>query len=192
MTDAPKITFIGAGSVEFTRVLIDDLLAYPELRAATLSLHDIDEERLATAKAVAQVTARQAAASPAIEAHDDRRRALDGADYAINMIQVGGHAATVLDHESPGRCGLRQTIGDALGIGGIFRALRTIPVMHGIAADMAAVCPGAWLLNYTNPMAMLCWATYAGTPQRKVVGLCHSVQHTTRRLSDYVGVPFEE
>jgi alpha-galactosidase len=108
------------------------------------------------------------------------------------MIQVGGHAATVLDHEIPGRCGLRQTIGDALGIGGIFRALRTIPVMHGIAADMAAVCPGAWLLNYTNPMAMLCWATYAGTPQRKVVRLCHSVQHTTRRLSYYVGVPFEE
>ena len=108
------------------------------------------------------------------------------------MIQVGGHAATVLDHEIPARYGLRQTIGDTLGIGGIFRALRTIPVMQGIAADMADVCPEAWLLNYTNPMAMLCWATYAGTPQRRVVGLCHSVQNTTRQLSEYVGVPFEE
>jgi alpha-galactosidase len=192
MTEGPKITFIGAGSVEFTRMLIGDLLAYPELRAATLALHDIDEERLATAEEVARVTAREVAASPTIEAHDDRRRALDGADYAINMIQVGGHAATLLDHEIPGRYGLRQTIGDTLGIGGIFRALRTIPVMRGIAADMAAVCPEAWLLNYTNPMAMLCWATYAGTPQQRVVGLCHSVQNTTRQLSEYVGVPFEE
>src|SRR6185436_19934848 len=90
------------------------------------------------------------------------------------------------------RFGLRQTIGDTLGIGGIFRALRTIPVMQGIAADLADVSPDAWLLNYTNPMAMLCWATYAGTPQRRVVGLCHSVQNTTRQLAEYVGVPFEE
>ena len=138
------------------------------------------------------MTALEAGAEPAIEAHEDRRRALEGADYAINMIQVGGHAATVLDHEIPSRYGLRQTIGDTLGIGGIFRALRTIPVMQGIAADMADVCPDAWLLNYTNPMAMLCWATYAGTPQRRVVGLCHSVQNTTRELSEYVGVPFED
>jgi alpha-galactosidase len=192
MTESPKITFIGAGSVEFTRMLIGDLLAYSELRGATLALHDIDEERLATAGQVARVTAREAGASPLIEAHDDRRRALEGADYAINMIQVGGHPATVLDHEIPARYGLRQTIGDTLGIGGIFRALRTIPVMQAIAADMAAVCPEAWLLNYTNPMAMLCWATYAGTPQRRVVGLCHSVQNTTRQLSEYVGVPFED
>jgi alpha-galactosidase len=191
LTGSPKVAFIGAGSVEFTRLLIGDLLGYPELRGVTLSLHDIDEERLATAAEVARVTAGEAGAEPAIEAHGDRRRALEGADYAINMIQVGGHAATVLDHEIPARYGLRQTIGDTLGIGGIFRALRTIPVMQGIAADMADVCPDAWLLNYTNPMAMLCWATYAGTPQRRVVGLCHSVQNTTRQLAEYVGVPFE-
>jgi alpha-galactosidase len=190
MTGSPRIAFIGAGSVEFTRQLVGDLLSYPELREVTLSLHDIDEERLATAAAIARVTALEAGAEPAIEAHEDRQRALEGADYAINMIQVGGHAATVLDHEIPSRYGLRQTIGDTLGIGGIFRALRTIPVMQGIAADMADVCPDAWLLNYTNPMAMLCWATYAGTPQRRVVGLCHSVQNTTRELSEYVGVPF--
>jgi alpha-galactosidase len=87
---------------------------------------------------------------------------------------------------------VRQTIGDTLGIGGIFRALRTIPVLQDIAADMAEVCPDAWLLNYSNPMAMLCWATFAGTPQQKVVGLCHSVQNTTRQLAEYVDVPFED
>ena len=108
------------------------------------------------------------------------------------MIQVGGHAATLLDFEIPKRYGLRQTIGDTLGIGGIFRALRTIPVMLDIAADMAEVCPDAWLLNYTNPMAMLCWATYAGSPIHRVVGLCHSVQWTTRGLAEIVGVPYEE
>ncbi len=108
------------------------------------------------------------------------------------MIQVGGHAATLIDHEIPARYGLRQTIGDTLGVGGVFRALRTIPVMEGIAADMAEVCPDAWLLNYTNPMAMLCWATYIGTPQTRIVGLCHSVQNTTQQLAEYVGVPFEE
>jgi alpha-galactosidase len=189
---SPKITFIGAGSATFTRMLIGDILSYPELRGATLSLHDIDEERLATAEGVARVTAQEAGAAPAIEAHLDRRRALDGADYAINAVQVGGHAATVIDHEIPARYGLRQTIGDTLGIGGIFRALRTIPVMQGIATDMAAVAPEAWLLNYTNPMAMLCWATYAGTSQQRIVGLCHSVQNTTRQLADLIGVPFDE
>jgi alpha-galactosidase len=187
-----KITFIGAGSATFTRKLIGDILSYPELRGATLSLHDIDSQRLETAAGVARVTAAEAGASPAIEAHADRRAALEGADYVLNMIQVGGHRATVIDHEIPARYGLRQTIGDTLGIGGIFRALRTIPVMRGIGEDMAAVCPGAWLLNYTNPMAMLCWATYAGSPQQQVVGLCHSVQNTTRQLAELVGVPFDE
>lgn len=189
---APKITFIGAGSVEFTGMLIADILGYPELREVEISLHDIDRERLETAEGVARATASQLGATPAIESHLDRRAALDGADYAINMVQVGGHAATVLDHEIPARYGLRQTIGDTLGVGGVFRALRTIPVMEGIARDMAEVCPGAWLLNYTNPMVMLCWATYAGTPQSKIVGLCHSVQNTTQELAELVGVPFED
>jgi alpha-galactosidase len=188
----PKIAFIGAGSATFTRMLIGDLLSFPELRGATLSLHDIDEERLETSAGVARVTADEAGANPTIEASLDRRRAVDGADYVINSVQVGGHAATVIDHEIPARYGLRQTIGDTLGIGGIFRALRTIPVMQGIAEDMAAGCPDAWLLNYTNPMAMLCWATYAGTPQKRVVGLCHSVQNTTRELAEIVDVPFDE
>jgi len=110
----------------------------------------------------------------------------------VDRIQAGGHAATLVDFEVPKRFGLRQTIGDTLGIGGVFRALRTIPVMLEIAADMFEVCPDAWLLNYTNPMAMLCWSVYAGTPIKRVVGLCHSVQWTTRGLAELVGVPYEE
>ena len=109
------------------------------------------------------------------------------------MVQVGMHAATLLDFEIPARHGLRQTIGDTLGIGGIFRALRTIPVLQGIAADMAEVCPDAWLLNYTNPMAMNCWAVYEGTP-RAARGrpLPLGAAHDARRSRACVGVPFEE
>ena len=189
----PRITLIGAGSATFTRMLLGDILSFPELHDVSIALHDIDAERLETAEGVARWTAKNAGAGPAISAHADRRAALDGADYVINMVQVGGHRATVADYEIPLRYGLRQTIGDTLGIGGIFRALRTIPVMHGIGDEMAEVSnDGAWLLNYTNPMATLCWATYAGSPQQNVIGLCHSVQNTTRQLAEYVGVPFED
>jgi alpha-galactosidase len=187
-----RIAFIGAGSVEFTKNLLGDLLTFPELSDATIALHDIDSERLDTAAAMARWTSGALGAGATIEAHLDRRAAIDGCDHVINMVQVGGHAATLLDFEIPKRFGLRQTIGDTLGVGGIFRALRTIPVMLDIAADMSELCPDAWLLNYTNPMAMLCWATYAGSPIHRVVGLCHSVQWTTRGLAEIVGVPYEE
>jgi len=122
----------------------------------------------------------------------DRRRALDGADFAVNVIQVGGHAATLLDFEIPKKYGLRQTIADTSGVGAVFRALRTIPVMLGIADDMAELCPDAWMLNYTNPMAMNCWAWYEGSLHQNVVGLCHSIQNTSRQVAEYVGVPPEE
>ena len=187
-----RIAFIGAGSIEFTRDLLGDLLSFDDLGPLEIALHDIDPERLATGEAMARWTAQQLGASPTFSTHLDRREALAGADFAFNMIQVGGHAATLLDFEIPARHGLRQTIADTLGIGGIFRALRTIPVMLGIGRDMAELCPDAWLLNYTNPMAMLCQAYAHGSPHTKVVGLCHSVQHTTRLLAEYVGVPFEE
>ena len=187
-----RIAFIGAGSIEFTRDLLGDLLSFPELALADIALHDIDPERLETAEAMARWTAEQLGAEPTFSAHLDRRSALEGADFAFNMIQVGGHAATLLDFEIPARHGLRQTIADTLGIGGIFRALRTIPVMLGIGRDMAELCPDAWLLNYTNPMAMLVQAYGHGSPHTKVVGLCHSIQHTTRQLAEYVDVPFEE
>ena len=187
-----RIAFVGAGSVEFTKDLLGDLLSFPELTDATIALHDIDRERLDAAEAMARWTASALGAPATIAAHLDRRAALAGCDHVINMIQVGGHAATLIDFDVPKRFGLRQTIGDTLGIGGIFRALRTIPVMQGIARDMFELCPDAWLLNYTNPMAMLCWSVYAGTPIKRVVGLCHSVQWTTRGLAELVGVPYEE
>jgi alpha-galactosidase len=187
-----RIAFIGAGSIEFTRDLLGDLLAFPELGPLEIALHDIDAERLGTGMAMARWTASQLGANPTVTAHADRREALDGADFAVNMIQVGGHDATLKDFDIPARHGLRQTIGDTLGVGGIFRALRTIPVMLGIGRDMDDLCPDAWLLNYTNPMAMLCQAYAHGSPHTKIVGLCHSVQHTTRRLAEITGVPFEE
>ncbi|MGZ4381658.1 MAG: alpha-galactosidase, partial [Gaiellaceae bacterium] len=131
-------------------------------------------------------------ASPRISAHLDRRAALEGADYVLNMVQIGGHEATLLDFEIPARYGLRQTIADTLGIGGIFRTLRTADHMLSLGREMAELCPSAWLLNYTNPMAMLCWLVYAGTPTSQVVGLCHSVQFTVADISELVGVPAEE
>ena len=189
---SPRIAFVGAGSVEFTKNLLGDILTFPELADAEIALHDIDPERLEAAESIARWTNGAVGASATISATLDRRAALAGADYVINMVQVGMHEATVRDFEVPLRYGVRQTIGDTLGIGGIFRALRTIPVMLGIAEDMARECPDAWLLNYTNPMAMLCWSVYAGSPIQRVVGLCHSVQGTTRRLALLVGVPFED
>src|SRR4051812_43726107 len=187
-----RIAFIGAGSIEFTRDLLGDLLTYDDLGELHVALHDIDRERLETAEAMSRWTAQELGAQLSLSTHLDRREALDGADFAFNMIQVGGHAATLLDFEIPARHGLRQTIGDTLGIGGIFRAMRTIPVMLSIGEDMAELCPDAPLLNYTNPMAMLCQAYAQGSPHGRIVGLCHSVQHTTRTMAEYVDVPFEE
>src|SRR3954447_110314 len=187
-----KIAFIGAGSVSFTRELLTDLFSYADLKGLHIALHDIDAGRLETAVAVARRLDGDKAAGATITAHAERRAALDGADFAINMVQVGMHDATVTDFDIPARHGLRQTIGDTLGIGGIFRALRTIPVMLDIGRDMAELCPDAWLLNYTNPMAMLCQAYAHGSPHTRIVGLCHSVQHTTHRLAELVRVPFEE
>jgi alpha-galactosidase len=186
------IAFLGAGSVVFTRELLADILSFDELRGVTLALHDIDAERLETAEAIARRTAEQLGAQPVITTSLDRRVVLDGADFVINAIQVGMHAATVRDFEIPARYGLRQTIADTLGIGGIFRALRTFPVLDGIARDMRELCPDAWLLNYTNPMAMNIGYLAAVAPDLKAVGLCHSVYWTVRDLSDLLGVPYEE
>jgi alpha-galactosidase len=188
-----KIAFIGAGSVSFTRELLTDLLSYEDL-AGTLevALHDIDGERLETARDVARRIDGDKGAGATITTHLDRRGALDGCDFAINMVQVGMHEATVADFDIPAAHGLVQTIGDTLGVGGIFRALRTIPVMLGIGEDLAAVSPDAWFLNYTNPMAILIQAYAEGSPHKRVVGLCHSVQNTTRQLAELTGVPFED
>jgi alpha-galactosidase len=183
-----RIAFIGAGSVSFTKTIVADLLAYPELRDVELALHDIDRRRLDTACAVARYVSEARGAEIRVVGTLDRREALDGADYVLFTVQVGGHEATLRDLEVPKRHGIRATIADTVGIGGVFRALRTFPVICDTAREMAELCPQAWLLNYTNPMAMLCWAVYAGTPMERVVGLCHSVQGTAGQLAELLGV----
>ncbi|NDJ78640.1 MAG: alpha-glucosidase/alpha-galactosidase [Chloroflexi bacterium] len=188
----PKITFIGAGSTVFAKNLMGDILSYPELADSTLSLFDIDEERLNTSGIVAHKVAETLGVRPTIECTTDRRAALDGADYAICMIQVAGYKpGTVLDFEIPKKYGLEATIADTLGIGGIMRALRTIPVLLEMCQDMAELCPDVTFLNYVNPMAMNTWAIYRATPI-KVVGLCHSVQGTAMELAHDIGVPADE
>lgn len=187
-----KITFIGAGSTVFARNLLRDLFTFPDLHDSTIALMDIDAERLRDSETVAQRVAADAGAKPTITATMDRREALEDADYVLNMIQVGGYRpSTVIDFEIPKKYGLRQTIGDTLGIGGIMRALRTIPVMLDLARDMEQVCPDAVLLNYTNPMAMLTWAVTRATPV-KTVGLCHSVFGTAHELAHILGIPPDE
>jgi alpha-galactosidase len=178
-----KVTLIGAGSTVFARTLISDVLSFPELADdLTVALMDIDADRL---RATERMTA---AAGVHVEATVDRRAALDGADYVFTMFQVGGYRpATVVDFEVPKRFGLRQTIGDTVGIGGIMRGLRTIPVLLDVCRDMEELCPDAWLLQYVNPMAMLCWAVGRASPIR-TVGLCHSVQGTARDLAADLGV----
>ncbi len=188
----PKIAFIGAGSTVFAKNLLTDLLNFPELSSATLALMDIDEERLSTTEQVARRIARNLQANPTIQATLDRRAALDGADYVITMFQIAGYKpGTVVDFEIPKKYGLRQTIADTLGIGGIMRALRTIPVLLDVCGDMEELCPDATLLNYVNPMAMNMWAINRGS-SIKNVGLCHSVQGTAEQLATDIGVPVSE
>ena len=187
-----KISFLGAGSTVFAKNLMGDILSYPELQDATISLHDIDEARLRTSEIVAHNIAATLGISPTIEATTDRRRSLDGADYAISMIQVAGYKpGTVVDFEVPKKYGLRQTIAYTLGIGGIMRGLRTIPVLLDMCYDMEEVCPDVTFLQYVNPMAMNCWAISRATTI-KTVGLCHSVQGTAMQLARDIGVPYDE
>ena len=188
-----RIAFIGAGSVVFTKNLLGDILDFPALRDVEIALHDIDADRLKTAEAMARYVATVRNATPTITTHLDRRAAIAGSDFVLNMVQIGGHEATLRDFELPARLGLRQTIADTLGIGGIFRTLRTADHMLALGHELADLCPAeAWLLNYTNPMAALCELVYKGTPTKNVVGLCHSVQFTIEDLCALVGVPESE
>jgi alpha-galactosidase len=187
-----KITFIGAGSTVFAKNLLVDILSFPELADSQLCLFDIDSERLQTSEIVANRIAQTLGIKPIIETTTDRARALADATYAINMVQVGGYQpGTVTDFEIPKKYGLQQTIGDTLGIGGIMRALRTVPVLIEICRDMEQYCPAVVHLNYVNPMAINCWALTRATRIR-TIGLCHSVQHTAEDLAIDIGVPLEE
>jgi alpha-galactosidase len=186
-----KITLIGAGSVVFAKNLISDILQFPELSGSTITLMDIDAARLETARVMAERVVRKLGVKAKIEATMDRRKAITGANYVICTIQVGGYKpGTVIDFEIPKKFGLQQTIGDTLGVGGVFRGLRTIPKTLEIARDIAEVgAPGCTFLNYTNPMAMLCMAAdrAVGVP---MVGLCHSVQGTSQQLANYAGLDY--
>jgi alpha-galactosidase len=188
----PKITFIGAGSTVFAKTLMGDILTYPEFADCTLCLFDIDSERLKASEIVANRIAQVLNVKPKIVVTTDRERALEGADYAITMIQVGGYKpSTVIDFEIPKKYGLQQTIADTLGIGGIMRALRTIPVLLEYSRTMEQLCPDVWHLNYVNPMAMNVMGLTRGSSIR-TVGLCHSVQGTAHQLAHDLGIPEDE
>jgi len=187
-----KITFMGAGSTVFAKNVLGDSMLTPALRDFEIALYDIDEKRLEESYTMITILNQNINEGRAKVSKylgvPNRRDALRGADFVVNAIQVGGYdPCTITDFEIPKKYGLRQTIADTLGIGGIFRALRTIPVLADFAEDMQAVCPNAWFLNYTNPMAML-----AGFMQRytdvKTVGLCHSVQVCARSLFKTLGM----
>jgi alpha-galactosidase len=183
-----KVTFFGAGSVEFTRNVATDLCSYPEFRGGLhFALYDISPERLAHAKRLVSRISEQTGAEATVTATQDLPAALAGASYVINEVQVGGYQATRADFDIPARYGVRQTIGDTLGIGGIFRGLRTIPVVLELARAMQEACPDAYLLSYSNPMAMLPWAAYEGAGFSRVYGLCHSVRDTQSFLTTLVG-----
>ncbi|HZI07387.1 MAG TPA: alpha-glucosidase/alpha-galactosidase [Archangium sp.] len=187
------ITFIGAGSTVFTKNIAGDLLHRPALQGATLRLMDIDPKRLEESEVVVGKLARSMGGQARVETFTDQRRALEGADFVVVSFQIGGfEPATVTDFEVPKRFGLRQTIADTLGVGGIMRGLRTVPHLWRICEDMGEVCPQAIMLQYVNPMAINTWAIGAKFPQIRQVGLCHSVQGTAWELARDLGIPMEE
>ena len=180
----PKIAFIGAGSTVFMKNIVGDLLQREALKGSRIALMDINEERLEEARAMAENLALAFGKGATVTAHCDRKSALDGADFVIVAFQIGGYdPCTITDFEIPKKYGLRQTIADTLGIGGIMRGIRTVPHLWQICEDMSVVCPDAILLQYVNPMAINTWAISARFPGIRQVGLCHSVQGTARELA---------
>ena len=193
---ALKITFLGAGSTIFAKNVLGDCLLTPSLREAEIALYDIDPVRLTDSlrmlEAINNTMNGNRARIFAYCGVEERRKALTGARFVVNAIQVGGYEpSTVIDFEVPKKYGIRQTIGDTLGIGGIFRGLRTVPVLLEIAREMEAVCPGAWFLNYVNPMAIVTGALLEGSGVN-IVGLCHSVQVCAQTLLEDVGLDVKE
>lgn len=183
-----KITFLGAGSSIFAKNVLGDSMLTPSLQGFELALFDIDLERLKDSETMLNNLKRTTGSTCKIRSYTDRKEALRGAKYVVNAIQVGGYdPCTITDFEIPKKYGLRQTIADTIGIGGLFRSLRTIPVMLDFARDMQEVCPDAWFLNYTNPMSVLTnvMITHGGV---KTVGLCHSVQACVSDLFDNLGI----
>ncbi|WP_409517214.1 alpha-glucosidase/alpha-galactosidase [Ensifer sp.] len=186
----PKITFIGAGSTVFMKNIIGDVLQRPALAGATIALMDIDAERLRESEIVAGKLVKTLGASAQVRTYSNQRQALEGADFVVVAFQIGGfEPCTVTDFEVPKAFGLRQTIADTLGVGGIMRGLRTVPHLWSICEDMLQVCPDAILLQYVNPMAINTWAIAEKYPTIKQVGLCHSVQGTVAELAYDLDIP---
>lgn len=193
MTHAPRIAFIGAGSTVFMKNIIGDILMRPALGEAMIALMDIDPKRLAESELVARKLIHTLGVKAGLETHTDQRRALEKADFVVVAFQIGGYEpCTVTDFEVPKRFGLRQTIADTLGVGGIMRGLRTVPHLWSICEDMRAVCPNALMLQYVNPMAINTWAIAEKFPEIRQVGLCHSVQGTAWELARDLDIPLED
>ncbi|MCX5479770.1 alpha-glucosidase/alpha-galactosidase [Kaistia geumhonensis] len=189
----PKITFIGAGSSVFMKNIVGDILQRPALAGAEIALMDINAERLEMSEVIARKLVQTLGVPATVTSFSNQREALDGADFVVVCFQIGGYQpSTVVDFEIPKKYGLRQTIADTLGVGGIMRGLRTVPHLWSICEDMLAVCPNAIMLQYVNPMAINTWAISAKYPTIKQVGLCHSVQGTAHELADDLGIPYEE
>jgi len=186
-----KIVIIGAGSHIFARHLITDIVTYSDLRDSTITMMDISKERLDLITDFSKKLVNQQKFSTKIQSTLDRREALDGADYVISAIRVGGFKVSQGDREIAAKYGVNEGVGDTIGPGGVFYGTRHIPVLLDICHDMEELCPNAWLMNYTNPMAILCWAVNDYT-HVKNVGLCHSVQNTASQLADYLDIPQED
>jgi len=185
-----KLTFIGAGSTIFMKNIVGDMLHFESLRDATIALMDIDKARLSESELVAKKMISTMGVGAKVETYTDQRRALDGADFVVTAFQIGGYdPCTISDFEVPKSYGLRQTIGDTLGVGGIMRGLRTVPHLWSVAKDMQDVCPDALLLQYVNPMAINTWALSKRFPKLKQVGLCHSVQNTVEEFAHDLNIP---
>lgn len=187
----PKITLIGAGSLVFTRNLCSDILLVPCLQDSEISLMDIDSRRLEESRQIVQRIADERKLTARITASTDRIESVSGADYVITTFQQGGLEAYAQDIEIPKKYGVEQCVGDTLGPGGVFRALRTIPVLIDLCHELDQHAPDALLLNYVNPMAANCWAIDVATG-RPHVGLCHSVQGTSEMLAKWLGIPYEQ
>ena len=186
-----RVAFIGAGSLGFTRRLMMDILAVPEFQDAEFRFMDIDGDRLKKVGEVCKAMIRQSKAPATVKTFKGRRKALEGCDYVICVVRVGGLEAFAKDIEIPLKHGIDQCVGDTLCVGGIFYAQRTIPVLLDICADMRAVCPDAMLINHTNPMAMNSWAVFRHGGV-KYVGLCHGVEGGAHRIAMALGIPYEE
>jgi alpha-galactosidase len=193
MTHHPKITMIGAGSTVFMKNLVGDILHLPCCADAEIALQDVDASRLEDSEIVARKIVDTLGVGATVRSYSDHKAALEGADFVIVAFQIGGYEpCTVTDFQVPKKYGLRQTIADTLGIGGIMRGLRTVPHLLRLCDEMRAVAPAAWLLNYVNPMAINMWAMGKLAPDIKQVGLCHSVQGTAKTLARDLDIDAED